>query len=121
MPDRYALSEPSPRPAECPFEASVGCPSGPSVEECHVSRQLARKPSLRKPPSKRLRNMPRIPKVKPKAPFEICLMFRSPAESHPLRNFLRNLLRSYLRKVPSVPECLNRKPPPGALRASHVS
>src|SRR5438132_9076732 len=30
-----------------------------------------------------LRRVPRVPKVKPKDPFEICLMSRSPAESHP--------------------------------------
>src|SRR5436190_19011265 len=41
-------------PAESPFEASVETPSGPSFGECHVSRQPARKPSLRKPPSKSL-------------------------------------------------------------------
>ena len=100
-------------PAESPFEASVETPSGPSFGECHVSQQPARKPSLRKPPSKRLRNMPRVPKVKPKAPFEICFMFRSPAESHPLRNLLRNLLRSYLRKVPPVPSAERKTSPPG--------
>ena len=58
-----------PKPAESPFEASVETPSGPSFGECRVSRQPARKPPLRKPPSKRLRNMPRVPKVKPKAPL----------------------------------------------------
>src|SRR5438105_15534797 len=60
-----ALSESDtcpPSPAESPFVASVETPSGPSFGESHVSRQPAREPSLRKPPSKRLRNMPRVPR-----------------------------------------------------------
>src|SRR5438128_8451728 len=69
-----------------PFKASVETPSGPSFGECRVSRQPARKPSLRKTPSKRLRNMPRIPKVKPKDPFEICLMSLKPCRDSPREN-----------------------------------
>src|SRR6266542_2102962 len=103
--------------------------------------------------------MPRVPKVKPKAPskyvlcsealqkvtpFEIsfetffdltfgkCHLSRVPSVKPPLPDTFR------ARRVspntpsrenpsgcrpssPSVPECLKRKPPPGALRASHVS
>ena len=40
-------------------------------------------------------------------------MFRSPAESHPLRKLLRNLLRSYLQKVPPIPSAERKTSPPG--------
>src|SRR5438128_1730709 len=142
---RHVFPKPGRKPfeisAESPSKSPPKPPSGPSFGKCHLSRKPARKPSLRKPPSKRLRNMPRVPKVKPKDPFEICLMFRSPAESHPLRKLLQNLLRSYLRKVPRVPECraknlpswIRSEPaacprmpqagriPPDAARACHLS
>src|SRR6266540_1353466 len=109
-----SLSEPSRSLRRKPLEISVETPfrtilrEVPPVPEASPEG-ISPKASFDTPSKQTLRfflrNMPRVPKVKPKDPFEIGLMFRSPAKSHPLRKLLQNLLRSYLRKVPRVPEC----------------
>src|SRR5436190_8362127 len=116
-----------------PFEVSAETPAGPSSGKCHLSRKPARRSSPRKPLSTRLRNRPfdlsfgtchvsrRASRKLPRKPFEAAprdlpdlpsehaTCFRVPSE---------NLSSGSRPNLPSVPECLNIKLPPGALRAA---
>ena len=116
-----------------PFRSSAETPAGPSSGKCHLSRKPARRSSPRKPLSTRLQNRPfglsfgtchvsrRASRKLPRKPFEAtprdlpdlpsehATCFRVPSEN-PSSGSRPNL--------PSVPESLNSKLPPGALRAA---
>src|SRR5438105_11074317 len=116
-----------------PFEASAETPTGPSSGKCHLSRKPARRSSPRKSFLTCLRNRPfglsfgtchvsrRASRKLPRKPFEAtprdlpdlpsehATCFRVPSEN-PSSESCPNL--------PSVPESLNSKLPPGALRAA---
>ena len=132
-----------PKPCRRPlFEVSAEAPAGPSFGDRHLSR----KPFLRKPLSTRLRTKPfgpsfgtrhvsrrlsrktlskttyvpeALPRIPPEAFFETPpFPDSSRAATCPRIPRTGRISPGCRPSLPSVPECLNSKLPPGALRAA---